>query len=342
MKYVKKAWQWLVPILLGAGLLMCTETENSSSGMNNDGNGNGDADADTDTDSDVDADTDTDADADTDTDADADADTDTDTDADADADADTDSDVDTDTDTDTDTDSDSDVDADTDTDSDVDADTDTDSDVSSDECETVLSAVVRDFPNGHPDFYHPGIQNAIPGLVADDLDADEKPVSASGDNFTTNIAEWYRTLDGINMEFSYSIQLTDLGGGDYEYDNAEYFPMDEIGGGYGNDIDEYPDHNWLFTTELKMEFQYESGQVFTFRGDDDLWVFINHKLALDVGGIHVPVEDSVDIDEFNSTNAMGMVPGQKYPMHIFHAERNPTQSNFRIQTNIGCFVIVVN
>ena len=205
----------------------------------------------------------------------------------------------------------------------------------------MLNAIIRDFPNGHPDFYHPGITTATLGLVAPYLDADEKPVGASGEYNTTYIAEWYRTLDGVNMEFTYPIPLTDLGGGEYEYDNSEYFPMDEIGGGYGNDIPEYPDHNWLFTSEVKVNFQYETGQVFTFRGDDDLWVFINYQLALDVGGIHAPVEDSVDIDQFNADNAVGMVPGEKYPMHIFHAERNPTQSNFRIQTNIGCFNIVV-
>lgn len=309
MNLKREAVLWIVVTSFMAMLPMCSEqTENERQNTNNNNTG---ADGDTDLDTDMDADTDTDPDADTDTDAD--------TDVDADADAD----------------------ADADTDADADADTDTDPDTDIEECVTVLTAIVRDFPDGHPDFHHPGIEEATLGLVESSLDAEEKPVSASGEYFSTNIDEWFRTIDGVNMEFTYEIQLSDLGGGEYYYDNPEYFPIDEIGGGYGNDIDEHPEHNWLFTTELMLNFQYETGQVFTFRGDDDLWVFINHKLALDAGGVHEPVEDSVDIDEFNSENDVGMIPGEKYPMHIFHAERNPIWSNFRIQTSIGCFVIVV-
>jgi fibro-slime domain-containing protein len=33
----------------------------------------------------------------------------------------------------------------------------------------------------------------------------------------------------------------------------------------------------------------------------------------------------------------GREPGQTYPMDIFHAERYPEQSNFRIVTTITCF-----
>ena len=74
----------------------------------------------------------------------------------------------------------------------------------------------------------------------------------------------------------------------------------------------------------------------TFIGDDDLWMFINGKLAIDLGGLHPPDTQTVNLDA-EAAN-LGIVKGQVYPMDIFHAERHSTGSNFRIDTTIGCFV----
>ena len=36
--------------------------------------------------------------------------------------------------------------------------------------------------------------------------------------------------------------------------------------------------------------------------------------------------------------SLGLEVGSTYPMDIFHAERHTDQSNFRIDTTIGCFI----
>ena len=76
---------------------------------------------------------------------------------------------------------------------------------------------------------------------------------------------------------------------------------------------------------------YEPGQVFTFMGDDDLWVFIDGALVIDLGGLHGQLMGSVDLD------TLGLAAEQTYDMDIFHAERRHDGSNFRIETSISCF-----
>ena len=66
---------------------------------------------------------------------------------------------------------------------------------------------------------------------------------------------------------------------------------------------------------------------------------MNGKLALDVGGQHEALEGTINFDQQAAT--LGITPGVAYPMDIFHAERQTTASNFRIETNIKCFTVPV-
>ena len=88
-------------------------------------------------------------------------------------------------------------------------------------------------------------------------------------------------------------------------------------------------HNYSYAMAVSASFKYVKGQYFEFRGDDDVWVFINNKLVVDIGGIHEKVEGAVDLDTLNLTE------GREYPFNIFYAERNATGSNFKMRTSIN-------
>ena len=88
-------------------------------------------------------------------------------------------------------------------------------------------------------------------------------------------------------------------------------------------------HNYSFAMKISAQFKYIKGQYFEFRGDDDVWVFINNRLVVDIGGCHNPVERAVDLD------TLGLIEGREYPFHIFFSERNSNGSNFKMRTSIN-------
>ena len=74
---------------------------------------------------------------------------------------------------------------------------------------------------------------------------------------------------------------------------------------------------------------YQGHETFTFVGDDDVWVFINNQLVIDLGGRHSQLTGSVSLD------SLGLTVGSSYPLDVFNAERHTTQSNFRIDTTLA-------
>lgn len=92
------------------------------------------------------------------------------------------------------------------------------------------------------------------------------------------------------------------------------------------------DHNWAFTMEMHTQFTMKDGLTFSFVGDDDVWVFINRKLAVDLGGIKERQDTTIDLNRMRISH--GLQNGETYDFHLFYAERHSEGSNIRIVTNI--------
>ncbi len=91
-------------------------------------------------------------------------------------------------------------------------------------------------------------------------------------------------------------------------------------------------NNFSFTSEVKYWYLFnpEAPATLDFTGDDDVWVFVNGKLAVDLGGVHVPLNGNVTIDASTGANIYDMQPGKVYPITIFHAERKQEGSSFKL------------
>jgi fibro-slime domain-containing protein len=215
------------------------------------------------------------------------------------------------------------------------------------QCGTLL-ATIHDFkasaqPGGHPDF-EPGDSSfpgqIVTGLVEDTIAPGGVPVlvtaqennAAAFTHTKADFAKWY-VDDPINQTIELPLPLTETppGSGNYVYRSDAYFPIDGMGFGNFQCPNNGPNHNYHFTTRLHATFEYKGGEHFEFTGDDDVWVFIDHRLVIDIGGIHGAETKSVDLD------TLGLTVGTTYDIDFFQAERHCTGSNFKLTTSIACF-----
>jgi fibro-slime domain-containing protein len=191
-----------------------------------------------------------------------------------------------------------------------------------------------------PQFVLDGTIDGIPGL----LEPATEPRVWSEESF----ASWYRDVPGVNMATVVPIVLaeTEAGSGVYVFDSNHidpdlnprfadlplpgFFPInDQLFGNYqGFDNGST---NFHFTTEISTTFVYSAGagHTFAFAGDDDIWVYIDGRLVIDLGGVHGVAEQTVSLDTLD-----WLTDGDVYTLHVFHAERRTAQSNFRIETTI--------
>ena len=199
--------------------------------------------------------------------------------------------------------------------------------------------------NGKPMFQDPAIDVVAKGLVQTALDADGLPVYASSTGTgtlpiiqdTNSYHSWYRDT-ALSKTFVSTLLLTrNTSDGTYGFDTNAFFPLDTAPA-----ADKWPEtegddanvqHDFLFTSQLRIPFQYKGGEQLIFKGDDDVWVFLNNRLVVDIGGVKNTRTDQITLGSASTDTSgapLNLVVGDMYEFVVFQAERNPTKSTYQI------------
>lgn len=102
-------------------------------------------------------------------------------------------------------------------------------------------------------------------------------------------------------------------------------------------------HNGGFTLRGESQFVYnkDSNLYFTFTGDDDVYMYINGTLALDLGGAHGRNSKTVNLNDLDATK-YGLKEGQVATFTFFYMERCSDASTFGIETNMELVQRAIN
>ncbi|KAM9986589.1 hypothetical protein ACTFIY_011011 [Dictyostelium cf. discoideum] len=178
--------------------------------------------------------------------------------------------------------------------------------------------VYDQFPGYNNNFENNGNFMRVIGLIKSTLNSKTR-VPELVSNATGGLND--PNLPGQNSPLSLDLILTyDTTRNIYVYNNQNFFPIDNKGFDvdpakriYSNGGKIY--HNYHFCMKMNNVFTYSGFEVFNFQGNDDVWVFINNKLVIDLGGVHGPISASVD------TKTLGYF----YKFDLFFCDRQTVQ-----------------
>lgn len=186
------------------------------------------------------------------------------------------------------------------------------------------------------------------GLVEYDLGEDHLPVFKAGELLSNrgigDAERWFKAVDGKSASYIGAIKMEYVAAGAvFSFTRDEFYPLDEAEFSKG-DVVNKDGHNHLFTMGFAVPFTVlgSGEESFEVEADDDTFVFVGDKLAIDMGGIHdtmigkFVIQDNGEVyaasgDEELAYTGIRLTKDDDSIVRIFHADRDAEDSVFNMK-----------
>ncbi|MGL1904301.1 MAG: hypothetical protein OCC49_19360 [Fibrobacterales bacterium] len=172
---------------------------------------------------------------------------------------------------------------------------------------------------------------AVTGMVKKELGLNGLPQLDSIHTDNDHLEEWWTEAEFNKVNTT--IPFLYVGNGTYQYWDNNFFPLDSPEATWKD-----PDTlNYYFAAHFQHTFLYDGtpNQLFEMGGEDDIFVYLNGTLVIELGGPQYGLLDTFSLSE--EFQQLGIEVGDSITLDFFIAERKMLNSKAYMSITAPCF-----